>query len=182
VVWDVPLGKGRRYAASMPGVLNAIVGGWTLSTINTATTGEPLNILWSPGAATQVSDITADWRGAISYRPNLVGTAKLGDAARAGTVRYLDRAAFAGTTADKPFGNSPRNGIYGPGFWQVDINVQKTFRITERVNVQFRSEFFNLLNKTNFRPPVVNWTALNFGQFTSTYPARQIQFALKLAF
>jgi len=64
----------------------------------------------------------------------------------------------------------------------VDINVQKTFRITERVNVQFRSEFFNLLNKTNFRPPVVNWTALNFGQFTSTYPARQIQFALKLAF
>ena len=48
--------------------------------------------------------------------------------------------------------------------------------------MQFRTEAFNLFNHTNFRPPVVNWSAANFGQFTSTYPARQIQFALKLVF
>ncbi len=182
VVWDLPVGRGRRFASGMPGVLDAIAGGWTLSAINTATTGEPLNVLWNPPASTQVSDITSDWRGAISYRPNLVGTALLPESQRAGTVRYLDRAAFAGTTPDNPFGNSPRNGFYGPGFWQVDVNVQKNFRFTERWNLQFRSEFFNILNHTNFRPPVVNWSAANFGNFTSTYPARQIQFALKLLF
>ncbi|MDZ4801400.1 MAG: TonB-dependent receptor [Bryobacteraceae bacterium] len=182
VVWDVPVGRGRRFATGMPGVVDAVVGGWTLSAINTATTGEPLNVLWSPLAAGQVSDIGPDWRGAISYRPNLTGTAVLPESQRAGTVRYLDRAAFSAPTPDKPFGNSPRNGFYGPGFWQLDVNVQKSFRITERVNLQFRSEFFNIFNHTNFRPPVVNWTVANFGQFTSSYPARQIQFALKLAF
>ncbi|MBC7926321.1 MAG: TonB-dependent receptor [Bryobacteraceae bacterium] len=182
VVWDIPVGRGRRFGSSLPGVLDYAIGGWTLSAINTVTTGEPLNVLWTPAANIQVSDIGPDWRGAISYRPNLIGTAKLTDTARAGSVRYLDRAAFAGTTPDQPFGNVGRNSIYGPNFQQLDLNVQKNFRFTERFNMQFRSEFFNIFNKTNFRAPVVNWSAGNFGQFTTTYPARQIQFALKLQF
>lgn len=184
VVWDLPIGKGRRYGSSMPAVLDYVIGGWTLSGINTATSGEPLNVGLTQVANAQVSDIGPDWRGAISYRPNYLGTlpAILPEAQRAGTVRYLDRAAFAATTADNPFGNSGRNSIYGPEFWQLDINVQKNFRFTERFNTEFRSEFFNIFNHTNFRPPVVNWSAANFGQFTSTYPARQIQFALKLIF
>jgi hypothetical protein len=54
--------------------------------------------------------------------------------------------------------------------------------ITERFNLQFRSEFFNMLNKTNFRAPVINRSLTNFGQFTQAYQPRQIQFALKLQF
>jgi hypothetical protein len=182
VVWDVPVGRGRRFGSSLPAVADYAVGGWTVSAINTVTSGEPLNLSWSPAANTQVSDIGPDWRGAISYRPNLVGTAILPESDRSGTVRYLDKAAFVGTTPDQPFGNLGRNAIYGPEFWQLDLNVQKSFRLTERFNVQFRSEFFNLLNHTNFRPPVINWSAANFGVFTQTYQPRQIQFALKLLF
>jgi hypothetical protein len=106
----------------------------------------------------------------------------LTESARSGSVRYLDRAAFTGTTANQPFGNLGRNAIYGPSFWQLDTNIQKSFRLSERVSVQFRSEFFNMLNKTNFRAPVVNWSAANFGQYTQTYQPRQIQFALKVIF
>jgi hypothetical protein len=150
--------------------------------IYTVSCGEPLNVGWTPVAAGQVSDIGPDWRGAISYRPHLIGVAKLPDSERAGTTRYLDRNAFAPTTPQQPFGNLGRNAIFGPSFWQLDAGINKSFRITEGSSLQFRSEFFNMLNKTNFRPPVVNWSAANFGTFTQTYQPRQIQFALKFIF
>jgi hypothetical protein len=169
----------------MPGVLDAIIGGWQISGIHTATSGEPLNVVYSPGTAFQVSDITSDWRGSTntSARPNLIGTAVMPEGRRQGTRFWLDPAAFAiPTDVSQPFGNLGRNSIYGPSFFQLDTNVQKNFRITESVGLQFRSEFFNLLNRTNFRAPVVNRSASNFGQFTQTYQPRQIQFALKLTF
>ena len=182
IIWDVPLGRGRRFGSGMAAPLDYLIGGWQISGINTATSGEPLNIGWTPPATAQVSDIGPDWRGAISYRPNLIGTAVIPESARSGTIRYLDRAAFAATTATMPFGNLGRNAIYGPSFLQLDANIRKSFRLSERMNLQFRSEFFNMLNKTNFRAPVVNWSASTFGQFTQTYQPRQIQFALKLIF
>ena len=182
VVWDVPFGRARKYGSDVPGVIDAVLGGWTISGINTLTTGEPLNVRWAPPANAQVSDIGPDWRGAISYRPNLIGTAIVPEDQRAGTVRYLDRNSFAATTPQQPFGNLGRNAIYGPSFWQLDTNIQKNFRITEGITLQFRSEFFNMLNKTNFRPPVVDWSNASFGLYTATYQPRQIQFALKLLF
>jgi hypothetical protein len=182
VVWDLPVGRTRKFGSGMSGVLDAVIGGWQLNVINTAASGEPLNLIWTPAANTQVSDIGPDWRGAISYRPNLIGVAKLAESERAGTTRYLDRNAFAATTPQQPFGNLGRNAIFGPSFWQFDAGINKSFRITEGSSVQFRSEFFNMLNKTNFRPPVVNWSAANFGTFTQTYQPRQIQFALKFIF
>ena len=61
---------------------------------------------------------------------------------------------FAGYTfttppASDPFGNLGRNAFRAPGFWQLDTGVNKTFAIRESIRLQFRSEFFNLLNKTN---------------------------------
>ncbi|HET8548777.1 MAG TPA: TonB-dependent receptor, partial [Bryobacteraceae bacterium] len=183
VVWDVPVGRGRRLGSSMHSALDGVAGGWQISGIHTATSGEPLNVLYSPAAGFQVSDITDDWRGASSLRPNLVGQAVMPESQRRGTRFWLDPAAFAiPTDVSRPFGNLGRNSIRGPSFFQPDLNVQKSFRITERAAVQFRSEFFNLLNRTNFRAPVVNRSASNFGQFTTTYQPRQIQFALKLTF
>jgi hypothetical protein len=182
VVWALPFGRGQRWGSSMPAVVDAFLGGWQINAINTLTSGEPLNVGWQPPAAAQVSDIGPDWRGAISYRPNLIGRAVFPASERAGTVRYLDPRAFAATTPNQPFGNLGRNAIYGPMFWQTDAGIHKNFAITERTNLQFRSEFFNVFNRTNFRPPVVNWSSPNFGLFTNTYAPRQIQFALKLSF
>jgi hypothetical protein len=65
---------------------------------------------------------------------------------------------------------------------QWDLGVDKSFRITERFSLQFRSEFFNVLNHTNFGPPTVTTTSSAFGTITNALPARQIQFALKLLF
>jgi hypothetical protein len=75
-----------------------------------------------------------------------------------------------------------RNSLRGPNFWQMDLGVNKNFRIREGMNLQFRSEFFNALNRTNFGLPDANITDAAFGTIRSTYPARQIQFALKLMY
>jgi len=92
-------------------------------------------------------------------------------------------------------GNLGRNTVIGPGLLNLDFSVVKDNyikKITESFNVQFRAEFFNVLNRTNFAAPdasnleaftATGTTAPNFGTLTSTLPAapnREIQFALKL--
>ncbi len=182
VVWEIPVGKGRRYGARLHSIGEAIVGGWQVSAINTLTSGEPINLRYAPAANFQVSDIGPDWRGAISYRPNLNGDPLMPKDQR-GPNRYLNPATvILPTDPSQPFGNAPRNCVYGPEFFQLDANLQKSFRFTEAKSLQFRSEFFNLLNRTNFRAPNPNRSAPTFGVITRTYPARQVQFALKFIF
>ena len=89
---------------------------------------------------------------------------------------------FATPSVTDPFGNLGRNAFRVPGLEQWDFAADKTFRIREIARLQFRSEFFNFTNHTNFGIPAANFSASNFGQIRSTYPARQIQFALKLLF
>jgi len=139
VVWEVPFGKSRTWGSDVNGFVDAVLGGWQISGINTLTSGEPYNLRYSPATALQVSDITDDWRGATWSRPNVIGNPVLQGGARTG-VFYLDPAmGVAPTDPSQPFGNIARNSVYGPTFWQLDTNLQKNFRITERFNLQFRS-------------------------------------------
>lgn len=182
ILWEVPVGKGRRHLGSLSGAAEAILGGWQISAISMATSGEPINLRYAPPTNFQVSDIGPDWRGAIAYRPNVIGDPLMPKGER-GPNRYLNPATVV-IPADpsRPFGNAGRNSVYGPSFWQLDTGVQKHFRLSERFQLQFRSEMFNLLNKTNFRAPNPNRSSPAFGVITQSYPARQIQFGLKLLF
>jgi hypothetical protein len=81
-----------------------------------------------------------------------------------------------------PFGDAGRNSFRAPGLENWDVAADKYFHIFERTQIQFRSEFFNVLNHTNFGLPTAISTSAAFGQIRTTYPARQIQFALKLLF
>src|SRR5215471_5496285 len=86
-------------------------------------------------------------------------------------------------------GSLGRNTIVGPNFLNTDFSVTKNTKITERFNVQFRAELFDIFNHPNFGDPVLTATSTSFGIIQSTrFPtgdfgsARQIQFALKLQF
>jgi hypothetical protein len=86
-------------------------------------------------------------------------------------------------------GSLGRDAITGPGFLNTDFSVTKNTKITERFNLQFRSEMFDLLNHPNFGNPVLTVTSGSFGKIQSTrFPtgdfgsSRQMQFALKLIF
>src|SRR5215468_1595415 len=179
VVYELPFGHGRRYAADANPILNGFIGGWEISTINTAHTGTPLNVFYAPSTANDVTGLSSDFRGQAFQRPNVTGSA-----ASQSTSQMLNTF-FAGYTfttpsASAPFGNLGRNAFRALNFEQWDFAANKTFVIREELRLQFRSEFFNLLNHTNFGIPNTRTTDAAFGTIRTTYPSRQIQFALKL--
>ena len=173
-IYDIPVGHGRHYNIQSK-ALDMAIGGWGLNLINTMTSGLPLNIGYSATSQAQVSSL-------VSERPNLVpGVSPYLDSSN--PVNFLNAAAFSVPSYTQPFGNTPRNNVKGPAFYETDFGIHKNFNIAEARFVQFRAEAFNLLNRTNFAPPGgLNSNSSGFGVFTSTFPARQVQLALKLVF
>ena len=80
------------------------------------------------------------------------------------------------------FGNAGRDILDGPGLQTVNVSIVKNNAVTERLNLQFRTEFFNLLNRTNFNLPDNFVGSPTFGQVVSAQDPRRIQFALKVLF
>jgi hypothetical protein len=187
-VYGLPFGKGRTFASSMPAALDAVIGGWEVSGTVSLQSGQPLNIRYGD---TQffLSDNQADFLGGVALRPNRVPGVDLkfpsDQQVLGGFVQYLNPAAVAVPTADQPFGNLGRNVVYGFPFYQTDVAVQKNFAIKplgEAGRLQFRAEFFNLFNRTNFQAPTVDRRSAAYGRVGSTFDPRIIQFALKLYF
>lgn len=173
MIYDLPFGAGRRHAFSHK-ALDIAAGGWSVDFINTVSSGLPLNITYSPTTQAQVSPL-------VTPRPNLTGASIY--VSGVGTS-YLNAAAFSVPDFSQPFGNAPRNSARTPTFNHLDFGLHKNFNLgAESRYLQFRAEAFNLFNHTNFAPPT-NFTAntSGFGVFTATFPARQLQLALKLVF
>lgn len=185
LVYELPVGRGKKYLSDTPGYLDHVVGGWEVSLINQYYSGQPLTVTYSPDQARAVSGIQQDFRGANNYRPDIIGRPVLPpESRRSGTsVRYLDPAAFSTPTASV-FGNSGRNIAFGPSFDQVDFAANKSFRLPfENTRLQFRTEIFNLLNHTNFLPPNTNFSSGgSFGVITNAFDQRLVQFGLKFLF
>lgn len=183
VIYELPFGRGRSFMNSMPDLAEGFLGGWQLSSIFSANTGEPLNVFFIPNAVTDVTGRIPDFRGLSVARPNLVGDAS-GSSRAAMLDNYFNKAAFSIPTPQQAWGNLGRNAFRAPNFQQWDLGVHKEFRLPYRegMAIQLRSEFFNVLNTTNFRWPDCNFSSASFGTIRSTYPARQIQFALKMMF
>lgn len=134
--------------------------GWQLNSLLTFSTGQPLNIL----AGTNVSGT-----GENQDRVNLIGNPFENVPVLTGTtaVQYLNPAAFAKPAAGS-FGNIGRDLFYGPGFGSWDFSVFKRTKVTERISTELRVEIFNLLNRTNWANPNVNFSSSSFGQLTQT--------------
>jgi hypothetical protein len=174
-VWEVPYGHGRKFGSGIARSLDAILGGWRLTGIQTLAAGLPVNFSYSPATVAQVATNVSP-----TYRPNYVSGSLYSDKS---PTNYFNRAAFALPPTSQPFGTMGRNTGIGPRLVNFDGGAHKEFAFTERFRLQFRAEFFNLFNKTNFGSPNANFSNGNFGTITGlASPARQIQFALKLVF
>ena len=94
----------------------------------------------------------------------------------------MNPAAFAAPAAFT-FGNAGRNSVVGPGMQTMDLALDRNFIVTERVNLQFRAEFFNAFNHTNLGIPNRFVNTPQFGTITETAtPNREIQFSVRLSF
>jgi hypothetical protein len=153
------------------------LGNWQLNGIFSASTGTPFTVYDSsdPSLQGQSPEIS----GFVGDRPNLVGNPNDGPKT---SHEWFNTQAFQQNTQLGTFGNSGRNNVQAAGFSQLDFAVFKNFRLAESATLQFRGEFFNLLNRVNFGVPNDDISSPTFGQVQSAAPPRQIQFALKLLF
>jgi hypothetical protein len=175
VLYELPFGRGKQFGASWNRSADLALGGWRLTGINTMSSGTPVNLTYSPASAFSVS-------GSPTYRPNLIGDPMLPSDQRTAQLWFNPNTVIVPTDRSKPFGNAARNAARAPSFYQMDLGLHKDFAVTELVKASFRVEAFNLLNKTNFSAPNGNRSSSGFGSITSTYPARQMQFGLKVQF
>jgi Carboxypeptidase regulatory-like domain/TonB-dependent Receptor Plug Domain/TonB dependent receptor len=182
IVWEIPVGRGRRFGGNLHGLGQAVLGGWRLSAINFMWAGEPVTLRYNPAASFQVSGITQDFRGANNYRPNVVGEVLLPADERSPQAWFDRNAVVIPTNPSQPFGNAPRNSVRGPSFYQLDLGLSKIFELSRQGRLELRLEAFNVLNKTNFRAPEGNRSLASFGTITGTYDPRQIQLGVKLSF
>src|SRR5262249_17760147 len=116
------------------------------------------------------------------YRPNVVGDPYAPVGQQSINNWFNKDNIVVPTDVSQPFGNSKRNIVRGPAFWQVDFAMSKHFPIAASSDIEFRLEAFNLFNRTNFRPPNGNRSSGAFGTITQTYDARQLQLGLKVSF
>jgi len=184
-VLDVPFGKGRKYLSGAEGMLDKIVGGWGIDGVTIFQKGFPL--VFTNG---QVNGTTLFGGGS---RPNIIPGC---DAYRpvniaSPLVQWFNTACFA-APGDFQFGNESRvdSRLRSQGIDNFDFAVFKRTRFasSERFGVEFRTEFFNLFNRTQFAPPNTVCCAANnqnFGVVTSAAPGtnpRLVQFGLKMFF
>jgi hypothetical protein len=180
-IWQLPIGRGKRFLRNMGGAENAVLGGWQTNWILSLMSGEPTTIHCA--VATNTSDCFAllvpgenkDANQSIAHWWNAAAFADPAPATAVGQTNYA------------PLGGAPTQ-VYGPGFHRLDFSLFKEIRTSERTHLELRAEFFNLTNTPNFgMPGATNFlNAKNFGQITSTVDApndaREIQLALKLYF
>jgi hypothetical protein len=193
--------------SSTNSVVDALLGGWQVSAVNTMQGGTPYNITYTPNSAQAVSpQISATYRGANEYRPNRVATTAINNChsghtcinkvtASNGTVQYVNLAAFslpaikdANGNVLSPFGNASRNPARTPNFYETDLDLNKRFHMTERFGMEFRAELYNIFNHTNLYLPssglsgTQGGTPTGGGAVSGTFEPRIVQFGLKLTY
>ncbi len=186
LIYELPVGRGRKFLANIPGAVDQAIGGWQFSIINTALSAQPINLrAWngSVPSAFQTNGNLAEWRGGEAFRPNVTGPV-LADSSVQSVDNYFNKDNVAlPTDPSHPFGNAARNITRATALNQLDLGLFKNFWLSkESMKLQFRSEMFNALNHTNFTGANGDRASAGFGTIRGTYPARQIQFALKLMF
>jgi len=161
-IYQLPFGKGRTFAREMNSFVNAILGGWDLSTITLLQSGQFLTPR-IPSSLDQ-SNTNARNRDPIT-RPDRIGDGNLSNPT---PDRWLDIAAFAPTPKGAGrFGNSGVGVMNGPGTIAVALGLFKSFSLTEKLRMRVEATFTNLPNHPNFGQPVLRIDFPNFGQITS---------------
>jgi|CZKR01.1.fsa_nt_gi hypothetical protein len=186
-VYDIPFLR-----SSSNRLLRSTVGGWTVSGIVTLTSGEPLNI--NEGGITNCAQTTLP----SSCTGSLIGTGNIsnvipnsnnrpnvsGSVSTPHTVaNWFSGSAFSPTVATE-WGNEPFNALRGPSRQNWNMSVFKSFVFSEErgSRLEFRGEFFNIWNHSEFNSVSTTFSSGNFGAVTSAHDPREIQLGLKLYF
>lgn len=191
-IYQLPLGPGRPYL-NQPGILRSIAGRWEVTSTFVARTGFPVNVTIDRSSSVVPDGNTSD------QRPDIVPGVSLTPPGGSTVAQWINPAAFAMPAPDT-FGDAPRDVARGPGAWQMDLGIGKRIPISERAQLEFRAEFFNIFNHPQYGLPQSDISPYLAGQqgvfgsiiqtVNTTTPVspvgsgtpREIQFALRFAF
>jgi Carboxypeptidase regulatory-like domain len=181
-VLDLPFGHGKKYLSGASGFTQKVIGGWGVDGVTIFQSGFPLVFSNSDPNYTTLF-------GAGS-RPNYVaGCNKASPVSGAAMLNEWFNTACFTAPADFTFGDEGRTDptLRGDGVKNFDFSAFKrtNFGPDEKLGLEFRAEFFNLFNRTQFAPPNTSFGSATFGQVTSIYPGtnpRLVQFGLKFVF
>jgi hypothetical protein len=175
------------FAHTSSHLLHGVLGGWEFSGITVAETGSPVN---SGNGVIYSGPDTLGLGGGTRNRPDQIAPVRYPH-----TVdHWFDPSSFAAplppwpTTANpnggpnQGFGNTRKDAVVGPGLFNFNLSLFKTFAVTERVKFELRFESFNTFNHTEFNAIDTNSTDGNFGAVTTTYDPRVLQLGAKLSF
>ena len=178
--YELPFGRGKRFARGVSGPLDKLIGGWQIAATQRYDSGRPLGISMACDFCSYIFS--------SGKRPNRVGPGQNSSFPGGHFDPNRDRYLLAGGWADPgplQFGNA---SLYEPnirnfGYHNEDVSINKDTRITERVGVRFETQFGNAFNRHLWCDPDTNWSSPTFGEvFAQCDVPRKIQFGLRLEF
>ena len=176
-IYDLPIGRGRHLLSSMPGIANAVIGGWELVGITTMQTGARL----SPAFSGTDPANTNQYGG----RPDRIGDGNFDSSEMRDLIEarqpIFDAGSFMRPADGRGYyGNSARYILTGPGQMIWNMGIHKNWMLQERARLQFRWEMFNAFNRPNFNNPSTNLQSGSFGLVTSAGSGRSMLFGMRL--
>lgn len=177
--YSLPFGKGKRFL-NQPGLVNAVVGGWTTNWILDLQDGQPFTV----GCATTTTAGLGCNALLVSGQSVIAGPHNVSNWINAAAFANPSAATSIGQANFAPLGGAPTQAV-GPGVHNLDFSLFKSFQLSEAKSLEFRAEVFNLTNTPDFsNPSSLNFlNPAQFGKITSTQTnARLIQFGLKFYF
>ena len=180
MVWDLPFGKGKKYASSVSEMADKLVGGWQWNMVLNGTSGTHFTVGSNGVPANQVGP---------AYINGVLNVASFTSGSNPADPKSVCYNNLAGNQFC--YGDSGRNHFTGPGYFHTDMSIFKNLSITERLKMQLGLEGFNLFNQANALIPNTDPTSRNpgffqgsnFGFFQNTWlPGRIIQYRARLTF
>ena len=147
-VGELPFGTGKRWAKGGP--LAQIVGGWQINGLLSAYTGTPFTV--------SASDASLNAPGSSQFADCIREPRRLND-----IREWYDKSTFV-PVREARFGTCGVNSLSGPGLLNMDLGIDRKFQITERMELRFRAEMFNVSNTPHHSNPIDNVNSGNFMQ------------------
>jgi hypothetical protein len=175
-VYNLPFGKGQTFGGGVNHAMDLLIGGWQTNIIGLFQSGQPFDLstgVNSPGNRPDLigpirypKQIVGDWFDPTSFSAN------------------IPLQSVSGTGVYTRVGTLGRDQIYGPGYRNINLGLQKNLHLTERFSLELHGDAFNVLNTPQFTNPSSSVTGSNFGEITGTRENsnRQIQLASRLTF
>jgi hypothetical protein len=168
MVWELPVGRGKKFLSGMNRFEDAVVGGWQLSLTEQGRSGQPLNIT---GSSTNLGN-------GNGTRADIIGNPNVSNPSAS---QWFNTNAFA-VPNQYTFGSSSMGILEGPGVFYVSTSLAKNFHFTEQMYLQLRGDVFNIQNRANLALPDVIKTDSNFGRITDSGDPRFMQLSMKFFF